>query len=239
MSWSLIRFEYQINSHYIDNPYRIRICSLWRVRMRIAIFASGSGSNVESIMRASREGRLEADVELILSNNPKAGVLEKAQAYEIKHSVIESSDFESEAEYVNTLSEILDAEKINFIALAGYLKMIHPDLIEKYNNRITNIHPALLPSFGGKGYYGKRVHEAVLAAGCKVSGVTVHIVDKDYDRGPIVAQTCVPVLDDDTPESLAGRVLIEEHKIYPDTLQLFAENRVVVKDGKATITEKT
>ena len=206
--------------------------------MKIAIFASGSGSNAESIMRASREGRLKADVGLILSNNPKAGVLEKAQAYEVKHSVMESSDFGSEAEYVKILCELLDAEKINFIVLAGYLKMIHPDLIEKYNNKITNIHPALLPAFGGKGFYGKRVHEAVLASGCKVSGVTVHLVDKDYDRGPIVAQTCVPVLDEDTPDSLAERVLIEEHKIYPDTLQLFAENRVVVKDGKTTITGK-
>ena len=206
--------------------------------MRIAIFASGNGSNAESIMRASREGRLEADVELILSNNPKAGVLEKAQAYEIKHTVIESSDFGSEAEYVETVCEILDVEKINFIALAGYLKMIHPDLIDKYNNRITNIHPALLPSFGGKGFYGKWVHDAVLASGCKVSGVTVHIVDKEYDRGPIVAQTSVPVLDDDTPETLAERVLIEEHKIYPDTLQLFAENRVVVNGRIATISEK-
>ena len=206
--------------------------------MRIAIFASGNGSNAESIMRASREGRLEADVELILSNNPKAGVLEKAQAYEVKYTVIESSDFGSEAEYVKTVCEILDAEKINFIALAGYLKMIHPDLIDKYNNKITNIHPALLPSFGGKGFYGKRVHEAVLATGCKVSGVTVHIVDKEYDRGPIVAQTSVPVLDDDTPETLAERVLIEEHKIYPDTLQLFAENRVVVKGRITTITGK-
>ena len=206
--------------------------------MRIAIFASGNGSNAESIMRASREGRLEADVELILSNNPKAGVLEKAQAYEVKYTVIESSDFGSEAEYVKTVCEILDAEKINFIALAGYLKMIHPDLIDKYNNKITNIHPALLPSFGGKGFYGKRVHEAVLATGCKVSGVTVHIVDKEYDRGPIVAQTSVSVLDDDTPETLAERVLIEEHKIYPDTLQLFAENRVVVKGRITTITGK-
>ena len=206
--------------------------------MRIAIFASGNGSNAESVMRASREGRLEADVELVLSNNPKAGVLEKAQAYEVKHSVIESSDFNSDAEYVKTVCELLDAEKINFIALAGFLKMIQPELIERYNNRITNIHPALLPSFGGKGFYGKRVHEAVLAAGCKVSGVTVHLVDKEYDRGPIVAQTCVPVLDDDTPDTLAERVLIEEHKIYPDALQLFAENRVVVNGRKVTITGK-
>ena len=206
--------------------------------MRIAIFASGNGSNAESVMRASREGRLEADVELVLSNNPKAGVLEKAQAYEVKHSVIESSDFNSDAEYVKTVSELLDAEKINFIALAGFLKMIQPELIERYNNRITNIHPALLPSFGGRGFYGKRVHEAVLAAGCKVSGVTVHLVDKEYDRGPIVAQACVPVLDDDTPDTLAERVLIEEHKIYPDALQLFAENRVVVNGRKVTITGK-
>ena len=206
--------------------------------MRIAIFASGNGSNAESVMRASREGRLEADVELVLSNNPKAGVLEKAQAYEVKHSVIESSDFNSDAEYVKTVFELLDAEKINFIALAGFLKMIQPELIERYNNRITNIHPALLPSFGGRGFYGKRVHEAVLAASCKVSGVTVHLVDKEYDRGPIVAQTSVPVLDDDTPETLAERVLIEEHKIYPDALQLFAENRVVVNGRKVTITGK-
>ena len=106
-------------------------------------------------------------------------------------------------------------------------------------NKITNIHPALLPSFGGKGFYGRKVHEAVLDSGCKVSGVTVHIVDEKYDRGPIISQMSVPVLEDDDPASLAARILIEEHNIYPATLQLFAEGRVKVSDGKVQIMDAT
>jgi len=206
--------------------------------MRIAIFASGGGSNAEAIIRAASEGRLSAEVGLVVSNNPDAGVLQRAKALEVNYTAIDQRNFDSEESYISALFNVLDENGIDFIALAGYLKLVQPKLITKYKNKITNIHPALLPSFGGKGFYGKKVHEAVLEAGCKVSGVTVHLVSESYDRGPIISQLTVPVLEDDNPESLAARVLKVEHQIYPEALQLFAEGRVKVTNNITKITDK-
>lgn len=206
--------------------------------MRIAIFASGSGSNAEAIIRASREGRLSSEVGLVISNNVNAGVLKRAKALEVNNSVIDPRSFESEELYITSIFSTLDEHEIDFIALAGYLKMVQPELIDKYRNRITNIHPALLPSFGGKGFYGMKVHEAVIEAGCKVSGVTIHLVNEKYDRGAIIAQRTLRVLDDDSPESLAERVLKIEHEIYPEALQLFEEGRVQVTNSVARIIDK-
>ena len=203
--------------------------------MNIAIFASGSGSNAEAIMKAQKEGRLSAKIGLVVTNKAKAGVIQRAAAYNAPYVVLNNKDFSNEEEYVDSLIYALDEKNIDFVVLAGYLQLIPARLVEKFRNRITNIHPALLPSFGGKGYYGHKVHEAVLDAGCKVSGVTVHIVDEKYDRGPIISQKSVPVFDDDSAKSLAGRILIEEHKIYPATLQLFAEGRVEVSKGRVRI----
>lgn len=206
--------------------------------MRIAIFASGSGSNAEAIIRASREGRLSSEVGLVISNNVNAGVLKRAKALEVNNSVIDPRSFESEELYITSLFSTLDEHEIDFIALAGYLKLVQPEFIDKYRNRITNIHPALLPSFGGKGFYGMKVHEAVIEAGCKVSGVTIHLVNEKYDRGAIIAQRTLRVLDDDSPESLAERVLKIEHEIYPEALQLFEEGRVQVTNSVARIIDK-
>lgn len=206
--------------------------------MRIAIFASGSGSNAEAIIRASREGRLSSEVGLVISNNVNAGVLKRAKALEVNNSVIDPRSFESEELYITSLLSTLDENEIDFIALAGYLKLVQPELIDKYRNKITNIHPALLPSFGGKGFYGMKVHEAVIEAGCKVSGVTIHLVNEKYDRGAIIAQRTLPVLGDDSPESLAERVLKIEHEIYPEALQLFEEERVLVTNSVARIIDK-
>lgn len=206
--------------------------------MRIAIFASGSGSNAEAIIRASREGRLSSEVGLVISNNINAGVLKRAKALEVSNSVIDPRSFESEELYITSLFSTLDEHEIDFIALAGYLKLVQPELIDKYRNKITNIHPALLPSFGGRGFYGMKVHEAVIEAGCKVSGVTIHLVNEKYDRGPIIAQRTLPVLDDDSPESLAERALTVEHEIYPEALQLFEEGRVQVTNSVARIIDK-
>ena len=206
--------------------------------MRIAIFASGSGSNAEAIIRASREGRLSSEVGLVISNNVNAGVLKRAKALEVNNSVIDPRSFESEELYITSLLSTLDENEIDFIALAGYLKLVQRELIDKYRNKITNMHPALLPSFGGKGFYGMKVHEAVIEAGCKVSGVTIHLVNEKYDRGAIIAQRTLPVLGDDSPESLAERVLKIEHEIYPEALQLFAEGRVKVTNNVAKIIEK-
>jgi len=143
--------------------------------------------------------------------------------------------FSSQQEYVQGLLELLEAHHVDFIALAGYMKMVPPELIARYRNRIVNIHPALLPEFGGHGMFGMHVHEAVLAAKRKESGATVHIVDEEYDRGPIVLQKRIPVNDGDTPETLAQRVLHIEHEIYPQALQLFAKNRIVLEGGIVNI----
>jgi phosphoribosylglycinamide formyltransferase-1 len=129
----------------------------------------------------------------------------------------------------------LSQRSVNFIALAGYLKKVPVGVVHAFRNRIVNVHPALLPSFGGPGLYGQHVHEAVLARGCKVSGATVHIVDEEYDNGPIVLQRCVDVQDDDTPETLAAKVLKIEHQIYPEALQLFAKNRVCIEGGRVIV----
>ena len=206
--------------------------------MRIAIFASGGGSNAEAIIRAASEGRLSAEVGLVVSNNADAGVLQRAKVLEVNYTTIDQRNFDSKESYISALFNVLDENGIDFIALAGYLKLVQPKLITKYKNKITNIHPALLPSFGGKGFYGKKVHEAVLEAGCKVSGVTVHLVSESYDRGPIISQLTVPVLEDDNPESLAARVLKVEHQIYPEALQLFAEGRVKVTNNIVKIIDK-
>jgi len=203
--------------------------------VNIAIFASGNGSNAEAILRAQKEGKLSAKIGLVVTNKTDAGVIQKAVAYNTPHIVLNRKIFSNEIEYISSLINTLDEHNIDFIALAGFMELIPSQLVEKFRNRITNIHPALLPSFGGKGYYGQKVHQAVLDAGCRVSGVTVHIVDEEYDRGPIISQVSVPVTDGDNVDSLAARILIEEHKIYPKTLQLFAEEKIKVSNGKVTI----
>lgn len=138
-------------------------------------------------------------------------------------------------EQAASMLRFLQEQGADFIALAGYMKLIPAEMVSAFPRRILNIHPALLPSFGGRGMYGHHVHEAVLAAGVKVSGATVHLVDEVYDRGPIVMQRCVPVRDDDTAASLAARVLEVEHALYPEALQLFAAQRVSVIDNRVFI----
>lgn len=188
--------------------------------MRIAVFASGSGSNFQSIVDATRDGRLDARVELCVSSRPDAGVVERARLMGIPVFVLNGPVDIQFAE----LKESLEAQKIDIIALAGFLKKIPAQLIQLYPLRILNIHPALLPRFGGPGMYGKYVHEAVLAAGETISGATVHIVDEEYDSGPIVMQRTVPVLPTDKASDLAARVLQIEHELYPEALQLFTKN---------------
>ena len=204
-------------------------------KLFLGVFASGRGTNFRAILEAVREGRLDAEVKVLISNKENAGALSIAMENGIPTSVISRQNFDSRESFVKALLSTLEKYSVNFIALAGYMKKVPPEVISAYHNRILNIHPALLPSFCGKGMYGEHVHRAVLQQGCKVTGVTVHLVDEIYDHGPIVAQQCVPVKEDDTPESLAARVLQVEHEIYAKALQLFAEERVKVKEGKAVI----
>lgn len=208
-------------------------------RVNIGVFASGRGSNFSAILQAIDEGRLNVSVGALISNNAGSRALETARARNIPAYHIPVSSFRTEQEHEAALSEILGRHGIDFIVLAGYLKKIPAAIVREFRNRILNIHPALLPSFSGKSMYGIHVHEAVLAAGVKVTGVTVHLVDEEYDHGPIVLQRAVDVHDDDNAETLAARVLEIEHALYPEALCLFADGRIQIKNGVAIRTGKT
>ncbi|HEU4570108.1 MAG TPA: phosphoribosylglycinamide formyltransferase [Gemmatimonadales bacterium] len=176
--------------------------------MRIAVAVSGGGSNLQALLDALGPGA-PAEVALVLSNTPSAGGLERARRHGVPTAVL--GDPADPAEWLAALR----AHRIDLVVLAGYLKLVPAAVTAAYPGRMINIHPALLPKFGGPGMNGRRVHAAVLAAGERESGCTVHLVDEAYDRGRILAQARVPVLPEDTPESLAARVLAEEHRLLP------------------------
>ena len=200
--------------------------------LRVAVFASGGGSNFQALAERAREYR----VALLISNRAQAGVLKRAEQLEIPAHVLSPGSFENEELYIEKLRALLHKEKIDLIALAGYLSKIPPKLIELFQGRILNIHPSLLPRFGGKGLYGRYVHEAVIKAKETFSGATVHFVDEEYDTGPILIQERVPVLTDDTPESLASRILDIEHQLFPKAIHLIAQGRVQVEGRHVSIT---
>lgn len=194
--------------------------------MRLAVFASGSGTNMEAITRAAETGALSAEIVLCVCNKPGAGVITRAESRRIPVALLDPRDFPDERAYVQQLLRTLETHRVNFIALAGYMRKIPADVVGAFPGRMLNIHPALLPCFGGKGMYGHHVHEAVIAYGVRWTGVTVHIVDNEYDHGPIVLQEPIEVLQDDTPDSLAERIHPVEHRLYPQALQLFAQGRI-------------
>jgi phosphoribosylglycinamide formyltransferase-1 len=203
--------------------------------MNIAVFASGRGSNFHAILNAVNEGQLPARVTLLVSNNSNAGALELARSQNIPAIHLSQKQCSSEQQYVERLLELLARYDVDLIALAGYMKLVPAEVIRRFRNRILNIHPALLPLFGGTGMYGIHVHEAVLAAGVKVSGATVHLVDEEYDHGAIVLQKTVDVSPNDTAETLAAKVLKIEHEIYPQALAAFAAGRVHIEGRRAWI----
>lgn len=196
------------------------------VELKIAVFVSGRGSNVQAILDHIHSGQLHARIVLMISSSATAGALDIARSNNIPTLVLTAQELLDEKEYAATLLHHLQQHQVQLIVLAGYLKIIPEAVVRQYRQAMINIHPALLPSFGGKGLYGRRVHEAVLHYGCKVSGATVHLVDVEYDTGKPLLQRCVPVLEDDTPESLAARVLTVEHEILSEAIELFAEQRV-------------
>ena len=188
-------------------------------RPKIAVFISGGGSNLQALIDASKVGILSGEVGYVVSSRRKAYGLQRATNEGIETFVFKAKKYPSPDEAGEDIVRKLRERNIDYIALAGYLSLIPPALVQAYRNRIVNIHNALLPKFGGKGMYGHFVHEAVLAANEKESGPTVHIVDEIYDNGRILGQKAIPVLSDDTPDSLAVRVLEQEHKLYPRILQ--------------------
>lgn len=179
---------------------------------------------MEAIVQAQRAGRLpNANVALVISSKAGVQALDRAARFGVKAIVIERPAYPDDAAFESAILQALAKEKIDVLCLAGYLKRIGPKIIRAYRGRILNIHPALLPKYGGAGMYGHRVHEAVIAAGEKESGCTVHVVDEEFDHGPVLAQVKVPVLSGDSAESLAARILEQEHALYPKVLKEFCE----------------
>lgn len=187
-------------------------------RPRIAVFISGGGSNLQSLIDAQKAGILAGDIVWVVSSSKKAYGLRRAENAGIDSWVYLPKRYDSAQGAAQDLLTKLREREIDYIALAGYLKLLPAEVVRAYSGRITNIHPALLPKYGGKGMYGHHVHEAVLAAGDTESGPTVHLVNEIYDNGRILEQAKVPVKPDDTPDSLAARVLEQEHKLYPRVL---------------------
>lgn len=191
---------------------------------RVAVLASGGGSNLQAILDYldAQPATQAMSVALVASDRAAAGALERARRHGVPAMALDAT------QRGDGLAAILEAHAIDYIALAGYLRFIPTGVTRQWRGRIVNVHPSLLPSFGGTGMYGIRVHHAVLDAGVRVTGVTVHFVDEEYDRGPIIAQTPVPVLPGDTPEVLAQRVLVVEHALYPVALNAVARGRVTL-----------
>lgn len=196
------------------------------MKARIVVLASGSGSNFQAVLNAIDRGEVDAEVVRLIASRPAIGAIEKAENANIPSVVVQRKHFDSPESYENALLDELSSAKPDLIVLAGFLVQIPVLIIRAFENKIINIHPSLLPDFGGKGFYGIKVHEAVIKAGKRESGCTVHMVTENYDEGPILAQSKVPVLPSDTAESLAKRVLDAEHKLLPKTIQTILKNQI-------------
>lgn len=187
--------------------------------LNIGFFASHGGSNMQTIIDACKNGRLRAKPCVVISNNRNSRALKRAKREGIPHCLLNSKTHPEPAQLDRQILDCLKRHKVDLVILAGYMRKIGSCVLKEYSEKILNIHPALLPKFGGKRMYGRYVHEAVLAAGEKETGVTIHLVNEEYDAGPIVAQCRVPVLEDDTVKTLAERVLEREHKFFVETLE--------------------
>ena len=207
--------------------------------LRLGVLASGGGTNLQAILDRIQEGALRAEVRVVIGNNSQAGALARARARGIPAPHLSSLKFPDPDDLDRAILRTLQDRQVEVVALAGYMKRLGPRTLAAYSNRILNVHPALLPAFGGQGMYGIRVHEAVIAEGVKLTGVTVHFVDEVYDHGPIIAQAAMPVEDDDTPETLARRVLALEHALLPEVIGWMAGGRVRVEGRKVYVKRET
>lgn len=202
---------------------------------RIAVLISGSGSDLQSVIDRVAAGGIDGKIEVVISSNAQAFGLERAKRAGIDTRVYAKSEFSSLEEMYADMIGFLRARGVELVVLAGYMSILTPNIVQAFPNAILNIHPALIPSFCGKGYYGLKVHEAALAYGVKLSGCTVHFVNEEADGGPIILQESVAVLDDDTPESLQKRILEVEHRLLPDAVALFCADRLEVVGRRVRI----
>jgi phosphoribosylglycinamide formyltransferase-1 len=197
--------------------------------LKLAVLVSGSGTTLQNLLDVIAAGELAAEVRVVIGSRPGIKGIQRAADAKVKNSVVERAEAESLEAFSDQVFRLIDDAEAGLVVLGGWLSMLR--IPPAYVGRIINIHPALLPSFGGKGMYGRRVHQAVIDHGCKLSGCTVHLVDDQYDNGPIVLQRACPVLDDDTPETLAARVFEQEKVAYPEAIRLFQQGKLKV-DGR-------
>lgn len=201
--------------------------------LRLAVLLSGSGRTLENLLGCVARGELPARVEVVVSSREGVRGVDIARAAGLPVAVVRRGQFTSVEAFSDAVWAAVAPYDVDLVVLAGFLaKLAIPPA---YEGRVMNIHPSLLPLFGGRGFYGDRVHRAALEAGVKVSGCTVHFVDEHYDAGPIILQRCVPVLDDDTPEALASRVFAEECRAYPEAIRLFAEGRLRIEGRRVRV----
>lgn len=202
-------------------------------RLRVAVLLSGSGRTLENLLRLRAAGELPIDVPVVVSTRASVRGVEVARAAGIETHVVTRRECPTPAELSARIAPLLAAHGVELILLAGFLSQL--EILPAWEGRMLNIHPSLLPLFGGRGLYGTRVHEAVLASGMKVTGCSVHLVDAEYDSGPIVLQRCVPVLEDDTPETLGARVFAAECEAYPEAVRLFAAGRLRLEGRRVRV----
>ncbi len=205
--------------------------------LKLAVLVSGGGTNLQAILDAIDRGDIKnARVEVVISNNRDAFALERAKKHNIEAQCVSTRDYDDRGAFHLALLKTLDSYDVDLVVLAGFLVVIPQEMIDKYRNRIINIHPSLIPSFCGTGYYGLKVHEGVLARGVKVTGATVHFVDEGTDTGPIILQKAVEVHNGDTPEILQRRVMEQaEWVILPKAIDLIANDKVSVEEGRVVI----
>jgi phosphoribosylglycinamide formyltransferase-1 len=206
--------------------------------LKIAVLVSGGGTNLQAVINSIEQGRItNAAIEVVISSKNDVYALERARKHGIKTSVISPAAYSSREAFNQALLSEINSLEVDLIVLAGYLVIIPELLIKSYRNKIINIHPSLIPAFSGIGYYGLKVHEAVLKRGVKLTGATVHFVDEGTDTGPVILQKAVEVREDDTPEVLQRRVMEEaEWHILPKAIELIAENRLRIEDNRVYIT---
>ncbi|MBR6527252.1 MAG: phosphoribosylglycinamide formyltransferase [Lachnospiraceae bacterium] len=205
--------------------------------LRVGVCVSGGGTNLQAIIDRVQDGTIQnASIEVVISNNKNAYALERAKQNGIHAEVLSPRDFDNREAFHEAFMNLLDSYELDLVVLAGFLVILPPQLFEKYENRVINIHPSLIPSFCGTGYYGLKVHEGALARGVKLTGATVHFVNAETDGGPILLQKAVEIRHDDTPEILQRRVMEEaEWVLLPQAINLIAAGKVSVVDGKAII----
>ncbi|MDD5233616.1 MAG: phosphoribosylglycinamide formyltransferase [Syntrophales bacterium] len=199
-------------------------------KVRLGVLVSGSGSNLQSIIDHIEQGLIEAEIRVVISSNPDAFALERAGRHGIPAETVIHADFADREAFDRKLVEILRSRSVDLVVLAGFMRVLSPYFLREFRMRVMNIHPALLPSFPG--LHGQK---KAFDYGVKFSGCTVHFADEGVDTGPIIIQAVVPVLDDDTEDTLAERILKEEHRIYPQAIQYFAQGRLTVSDRKVRV----